>query len=143
MHAERPERPVSAAQEISGRASEPAASALASRCVTSDLEPTSPFDRSTLMVLFSHVNVFVCVCVFLHFPLSLLLFYDSALRFCPRVPGRPGGGVEGGHGPVPAGSPAELRGRRVQDPGPSLPESLSGFEMGGVIEAKPLIAISL
>lgn len=41
-------------------------------------------------------------------------------------------------------SPCSLTGHQVLDPNPKrLPESLSGFEMGEVIEAKPLIAISL
>lgn len=39
--------------------------------------------------------------------------------------------------------PCSVTGHRVPDPNPRLPESLSGFEMGEVIEAKPLIAISL
>lgn len=39
--------------------------------------------------------------------------------------------------------PCSVTGHRVQDPNPRLLESLSGFEMGEVIEAKPLIAISL
>eukprot|EP00064_Thunnus_orientalis_P012718 superscaffoldBa00001986_g12753 len=40
-------------------------------------------------------------------------------------------------------NPCSVTGHRVLDPNPRLPESLSGFEMGEVIEAKPLIAISL
>lgn len=39
--------------------------------------------------------------------------------------------------------PRSVTGHRVPNPDPRLPESLSGFEMGELIEAKPLIAISL
>lgn len=39
--------------------------------------------------------------------------------------------------------PCSVTGHQVLDPNPRLPEFLSGFEMAEVIEAKPLIAISL
>lgn len=39
--------------------------------------------------------------------------------------------------------PCSVMGHWVPDPNPRLSESLSGFEMVEVIEAKPLIAISL
>lgn len=39
--------------------------------------------------------------------------------------------------------PCSVTGHRVLDLEPQLPESLSGCEMVEVIEAKPLIAISL
>lgn len=39
--------------------------------------------------------------------------------------------------------PCSVTGHQVPDPNPRLPQSLSGFEMVEVIEAKPLIAISL
>lgn len=82
----------------------------------------------------------VCVCVtekasFLYFSLPLLLFSGLVSEFASEF----WAGVTA----LTRRFSRSATGHRVQDPNPRLPESLSGFEMGEVIEAKPLIAISL